>query len=388
MRTLRFLLRKEFLQIVRDRTLLGMIFMMPLIQLIILANAVTFEVTSARMYVVDRDRSTMSLGVVDRLAASGRFIPTAASQSLDAANVAMLDRGIDLIVVIPAGFEHDLVRRNHAPVQVILNAEDGAAAGVTRSYVTQVLARYSTELGTDVRPALSMGRAGPAAGSPATGGAVSAGPMIDVQRRGWYNPELNYRDYMVPGILVVLVTMIGTLLTAMNIVREKEAGTLDQLNVTPITRPVFIAAKLIPLWAFAMIDLALGLAFAHFVLGVPVHGSLVLVFFSAAVYLVVALGFGLWISTIADTQQQAMFVAYSVLLVYLLMSGLFTPISGMPGWAQWLTELNPVAHFVELMRAVLLKGAGLTDVARPLVILAAMGVLMLTLAVRSSRTSQ
>jgi ABC-2 type transport system permease protein len=212
--------------------------------------------------------------------------------------------------------------------------------------------------------------------------------MIEVHRRGWYNPELNYRHYMVPGILVVLVTMIGTLLTAMNIVREKEAGTLDQLNVTPITRPVFIAAKLIPLWVFAMIDLALGLAFAHFVLGVPVHGSLVLVFFSAAVYLVVALGFGLWVSTIADTQQQAMFVAYSVLLVYLLMSGLFTPISGMPGWAQWLAELNPVAHFVELMRAVLLKGAGLADVARPLVILAAMGLLMLTLAVRSSRSSQ
>jgi ABC-2 type transport system permease protein len=392
MRTLRFLLRKEFLQIVRDRTLLGMIFMMPLIQLLILANAVTFEVTSARMYVVDRDRSTMSLGVVDRLAASGRFIPTAASQSLDAANDAMLNRDIDLILVIPADFEHDLVRERHAPVQVILNAEDGAAAGVTQSYVTQVLARYSAELGTAVRPVLSMGGAGRAAGSPATGGAVSsspsAGPMIDVQRRGWYNPELNYRDYMVPGILVVLVTMIGTLLTAMNIVREKEAGTLDQLNVTPITRPVFIAAKLIPLWAFAMIDLALGLAFAHFVLGVPVHGSLVLVFFSAAVYLVVALGFGLWISTIADTQQQAMFVAYSVLLVYLLMSGLFTPISGMPGWAQWLAQLNPVAHFVELMRAVLLKGAGLADVARPLVILAAMGGLMLTLAVRSSRTSQ
>jgi ABC-2 type transport system permease protein len=392
MRTLRFLLRKEFLQIVRDRTLLGMIFMMPIIQLLILANAVTFEVTSARLYVVDRDRSTMSLGLVDRLAASGRFIPTAASQSLDAANDAMLNRDIDLILVIPADFEHDLVRERHAPVQVILNAEDGAAAGVTQSYVTQVLARYSAELGAAVRPAPSMGGAGRAAGSPATGGTAtsspSAGPMIDVQRRGWYNPELNYRDYMVPGILVVLVTMIGTLLTAMNIVREKEAGTLDQLNVTPITRLVFIAAKLIPLWVFAMIDLALGLAFAHFVLGVPVHGSLVLVFFSAAVYLVVALGFGLWISTIADTQQQAMFVAYSVLLVYLLMSGLFTPISGMPAWAQWLAELNPVAHFVELMRAVLLKGAGLADVARPLVILAAMGAFMLTLAVRSSRTSQ
>jgi ABC-2 type transport system permease protein len=193
---------------------------------------------------------------------------------------------------------------------------------------------------------------------------------------------MDYRDYMVPGILVVLVTMIGSLLTAMNIVREKEAGTLDQLNVTPITRTTFIAAKLIPLWTFALVDLALGLTFAHFVLGVPVRGSLALVFLAAAIYLVVALGIGLWISTIAETQQQAMFVTFSLLMVYLLMSGLFTPVSAMPRWAQWLTQANPVAHFVYVMRAVLLKGAGLADVARPLAILAAGGAAVLTLAVR------
>ncbi|MGH7446885.1 MAG: ABC transporter permease [Longimicrobiales bacterium] len=376
MRTLRFLLRKEFLQIVRDRTLLGMIFMMPIIQLLILANAVTFEVTSARMYVLDHDHSPMSRGVVDRLAASGRFIPTASSQSSASADRAMLNREIDLILVVPAGFERDVVRERRAPVQLILNAEDGAAAGVTQSYVSRVLASYSAELGANVRPVLATVGARPE--PPPERGR----PVIDVRRRGWYNPELNYRDYMVPGILVVLVTMVGTLLTAMNIVREKEAGTLEQLNVTPITRPVFIAAKLIPLWAFAMLDLALGLAFAHFVLDVPVHGSLLLVFFSAAVYLSVALGIGLWISTIVETQQQALFVAYSLLLVYLLMSGLFTPVSGMPRWAQWIAELNPVAHYVELMRAVLLKGASLADVARQLIILAGMGVVVLTLAVR------
>ena len=375
-RTLRFLLRKEFLQIVRDRVIIRMIFIMPIIQLLLLAHAVTFEVKSARLFVVDQDHSRMSRGVVERMAASGRFLPLAASQSLAEADEAMLDREIDLILVVPAGFEGDLMRRRPATVQLIFNAEDGAAAGVTQSYASQVIASYSAELGREVIPMLSD-RSGREEAPPTPGR-----QQIEVHRRGWYNAEMDYRDYMVPGILVVLVTMIGSLLTAMNIVREKEAGTLDQLNVTPITRSVFIAAKLIPLWVFAMIDLALGLAFAHFVLGVPVRGSLVLVFFAASVYLVVALGIGLWISTIVQTQQQAMFVTFSLLMVYLLMSGLFTPLRGMPVWAQWLAQLNPEAHFVQLMRAVLLKGAGLADVARQLVILAASGAAVLTLAVR------
>ena len=205
---------------------------------------------------------------------------------------------------------------------------------------------------------------------------------IDVRQRGWYNPELRYIDFMVPGILVVLVTMIGTLLTAMNIVREKEAGTLDQLNVTPVTRSTFIAAKLIPLWSLALLDLALGIALAWAVFHLPMRGSLLIVFFAAAVYLVAALGIGLWISTVAETQQQAMFVTFSVMLIYILMSGIFTPVSGMPWWAQWIAEASPITHFVRLMREVLLKGAGLADVARDIAILALTGVVVLTLAVR------
>lgn len=379
MRTLRFLLRKEFLQITRDRVLIRMIFVIPLVQLLVLANALTFEVRSARLYVVDQDHSGMSRGVVERFVASGRFVPAAASQSVKRADEAMLHREVDVILVVPAGFEEDLVLSRRAPVQLIFNAEDGAAAAVLQAYASEVLASYSAELGARVVPALARvhgeGESAPDRGR----------PVLEIRRRGRYNPELDYRDYMVPGILVVLVTMIGTLLTAMNIVREKEAGTLEQLNVTPIGRPVFIAAKLIPIWTFAMIDLALGLAFAYLVLDVPVRGSLLLVFFSAAVYLVMALGIGLWISTVVETQQQALFLTYSLLLVYLLMSGLFTPVRAMPDWAQWIAQLNPVAHYVRLMREVLLKGAGLADVARQLVILAAGGALALTLSVRQYR---
>jgi ABC-2 type transport system permease protein len=362
MRTLRFLLRKEFLQIFRDRLILGMLFAMPLVQLLVLANAATFEVTRARLYVMDHDRSRASRAVVDRLAASGRFTPVARGSSSAAADAAMLGREIDAIVAIPVGFERDLVRDRGATLQLILNAEDGAAAGVMQSYAAAILARYSSEIG------VGPGRA-----------------RIEVRERGWYNADLRYRDFMVPAILVVLVTMVGTLLTAMNIVREKEAGTLDQLNVTPIGRVTFIAAKLIPFSSLALLDLALGLGVARFVFGVPMRGSLLIVFAAAAIYLLCALGIGLWISTIAETQQQAMFVTFSLMMVYLLMSGIFTPVSGMPVWAQWLAEASPVMHFAKLMRAVLLKGAGIGDVLRELAMLAGIGTAVLTLAVRQYR---
>lgn len=379
MRALRFLIRKEFLQIFRDRTIVTMLFVMPLAQMLILANAATFEVKSSRMYVVDRDHTPMSRGVVQRLEASGRFVLAAASQSLSVANEAMLDRDVNAILVIPRGFERDIVRERSAPVQLVLDAEDGAAAAVTQAYASQILAAYSTELGAEVSPALAL--AGARTEPPPQRGSG----MIEVRQRGWYNAELQYTDFMVPGILVVLVTMVGTLLTAMNIVREKESGTLDQLNVTPVTRSTFIAAKLIPLWSLALLDLAIGLLLAWIVFQVPMRGSLLIVFFAAGVYLVAALGIGLWVSTVAETQQQAMFVNFAIMLIYILMSGIFTPVSGMPRWAQWIAEASPITHFVRLMREVLLKGAGLADVAGQIGILAVTGVLVLTLAVRQYR---
>jgi ABC-2 type transport system permease protein len=359
MRTLRFLLRKEFLQIFRDRLMVGQMLLMPMIQLLLLASAATFEVKSATMYVVDRDHSTASRALVDRLQASGRFTVAGASPSMTVADEAMLSRRAGMILGIPADFERSLVRDHADTVQLVLNAEDGAAAGVTASYASQVIASYARER--------SVG---------------GSGPAIDVRTRGWYNPELDYHDYMVPGILVQLVTVVATLLTAMNIVREKELGTLDQLSVTPLPRSAFIAAKLIPLWCIALVELALGLLLARLVFHVPMRGSLWLVFGSAGVYLVAALGIGLFVSTLAATQQQAMFVTFFIVMIYLLMSGLFTPVRSMPVWAQWMAEVNPVKHFIVIMRAVLLRGAGWSAIARPLAALAAFGALVLGLAAR------
>ena len=376
MRTLRFLLRKEFLQIVRDHVMLRLIIAVPIVQLVILSNAATFEVKRSQMYVVDDDRSELSRGLATRLVSSERFVLRDASPSMERANEAMLRRQVDVIVRIPADFERDLMTTRRAPVQLVLNAENGAAAGVAQSYASQIMSAYAAELGVTVAPSL------------ATAGATeeriprSGVPNLDVRARGWYNADLNYRDYMVPGILVLLVTVIGTTLTAMNIVREKEIGTLEQLNVTPVTRGTFITAKLVPLWTIAMVELGVGLLIARFLFDVPMRGSIPLVFAGAAIYLVAALGVGLWISTVAETQQQAMFVAFFVVMIYLLMSGLFTPLRSMPQWAQWVAQLNPVMHFIAIMRAVLLKGAGLADVYPKLLILAAYGGVVVTLAVR------
>jgi ABC-2 type transport system permease protein len=371
MRTLRFLLRKEYLQIFRDRIMVAMLLLLPAIQMTLLANAATFEVTSARLVVVDEDRSATSRGLVDRMRAAGRFRLVQATPSAERADEAMMRREAAVILHIPREFERDLVRTHVAPVQLVLNAEDGAAAGVTLSYAQRIVAEYASELAATLRLSTVDGR-----------GPVPGQGRLDVRARGWYNPDLDYRFYMVPGILVQLVTMVGTLLTAINIVREKELGTLEQLNVTPVTRGQFIAAKLIPLWSLGLVALTIGMVVARLAFHVPMRGSVLLVFGTASIYLLAALGVGLLVSTMVSTQQQAMFVTFFIVLVYLLMSGLFTPVRSMPTWAQWIAQANPVMHFIEIMRAVMLRGAGLSEIARSLAILSAIAIGVFSLSVR------
>jgi ABC-2 type transport system permease protein len=368
MRTVLFLVWKEYLHVARDRATLVQVLAIPVIQLLVLANAATFSVRATPLYLVDLDRSSVSRQLVSRFQASGYFQFVGASASIERAGNALLARDATLVLHIPAGFEADLVRRRAAPVQLILNAEQGAAAGIVRAYATRIIADYSAELSHALTAAPQV--------------PVAASARIDVRTRGWYNADLDYRDYMVPGILVALITIIGTLLTAQNITREKELGTLEQLNVTPVTRGQFIAGKLIPFWILGMVELSIGLLLAWFIFDIPMRGSLLLVFGVAAIYLVAALGLGLLISTVAETQQQAMFVTFFVLMIYLLMSGLFTPVTSMPQWVQMLAELNPVKHFVQVMRAVLVKGAGPSSIVKPVLALAGLASVILLLAVR------
>src|SRR5262252_1576117 len=355
MRRILFLARAEVLHVVRDRATLAQCLVVPVVQLLVLSNAATFQIRNTPTYVVDLDRSTASRGLITRFAASGHFRVTGASPSLDLANDALLRGDVTMVLAIPQDFESSLVRTGVAPVQLSVNAEKGSAAGIVQSYASAIVSSYAAEL-----EAMQAVRS---PGDPARRAA------IEVRTRSWYNPALNYRDYMVPGILVALVTLIGTVLSAQNIAREKELGTLEQLNVTPITRGEFIVAKLMPFWALGLIELSLGLFVGWLAFGVPIRGSLLLLFGVAGVYLVVALGIGLWISALVDTQQQAMFVTFFIVNVYLLMSGLFTPVDSMAPWVQQVSIINPVRHFVTISRAILMKGAGPGQIVQPFLIL-------------------
>jgi ABC-2 type transport system permease protein len=384
MRRIMFLARAEVLHVVRDRATLAQVLVLPLLQLLVLSNAATFEIRDVPTYIVDFDRSTLSRGLIDRFTASGNFTIVGSSASLDLANEEMLRGRITLLVTIPHDFESSLVRDHVAPVQLAVNAEKGSAAGVVQSYAARILSTYSAELGSTLRPTTETVRSTTGDQAPLKGGG-----RIETSIRSRYNQTLNYKHYMVPGLLVALVTLIATLVSAQNIAREKELGTLEQLNVTPLTRGQFIAAKLLPFWVLGMLDLAIGLTAGWLIFDIPVRGSLLLLFASAAVYLVVALAIGLWISTMVETQQQAMFVTFFIMNIYLLMSGLFTPIDSMAAWVQTVSLVNPVRHFVTISRALLVKGAGFAEIAQPLAILAVFAVVTLALAIRqySKRTA-
>jgi ABC-2 type transport system permease protein len=386
LRSLRVLLEKEFLQIRRDPVILRMLLVMPMIQLIILANAATFEVKSSNLWVVDQDRTPTSIGLVERFVATGRFAVVGRSAISRPADDAMDRADADAILVIPEGFARDVQRTRAAQVQLVLNAENGSQAGVTQGYGAEIIARYAAELSA-ASPTGALGGSTDALAprSGAERAPVRGVAVVETQGRGWFNPSLNYKHFMVPGILVQLVVLVGTLMTALNIVREKEAGTLEQLNVTPIRPAVFIAAKLIPLWVIGLFEFGVGLVIATQLFGVPFEGSITLLFAGAGLFLLGALGVGLWISTIAETQQQALFITFSLLMIYILMSGLFTPVRGMPEWVRMVAQLNPMMHFIAMTRAVMLRGAGVEEVARQLMALAVIGVSILTLAINQYR---
>jgi ABC-2 type transport system permease protein len=369
MRTIFFLVRKEFLQIFRDHTTVVQIFMIPVVQLLVLANAATFDLKRTRVMVVDEDRTTVSAGLVQRLEGGRQFRVTRQVPSDREVERALLEREVTAIIHIPRRFEEDLVQYRRATVQLVLNAEEGAATGIVQSSANAILSSYAREL--DLTLPTSRTVSGSAHAS-----------SLDLRAQRWFNPTRNYKHYMVPALMVALTTIIGLLLTAQNITREYELGTLEQLNVTPMTKVQFIAAKLIPFWLISLVIFSIGLLIGKLVFGIPMRGNLLLVYLALMVYLVVVLGLGLWISTVTRTQQQAMFVAFFVILIFLLMGGLFTPVDSMPDWAQAVAQANPVKHFVFIMRAVLVRGAGLETVGVPILGLGVAGAAVLALAVR------
>lgn len=347
MRTLKFLLQKEFKQIFRNKALLPMILVAPILQLLIMPLAADYEVKNINISIVDHDHSTYSQQLISKITASGYFQLVDYGNSYQSAFNQIEKDKSDLILEIPQGFEKNLVRENNEKLFIAVNAINGVKAGLGGAYLNQIIASYNN----DVR--LKWVQAPK----------YNAVPTIEVTSSYWFNPFLNFRFFIVPGILVALVTMIGSYMCALNIVKEKEVGTIEQINVTPIKKYHFILGKLIPFWVIGMVMFSLGLlVVARLVYGIVPVGSLWVLYAFLGLFLIAILGLGLLISTFAETQQQAMSVAFFFIMIFMLMSGLFTSLDGMPQWAYYIAKLNPVTYFIEVVRMVVLKGSGFADI--------------------------
>ncbi|MCW0481282.1 ABC transporter permease [Gaoshiqia sediminis] len=365
MRTIRYILQKEFIQVFRNKTMLPMIFVLPLMQMLVLVFAATYDLKNVDIYVVDNDLSETSRELTGRFQGSPFFRLHDASFDLEDAENSFKREEADFVMVILQGFERALVREDEANVQLLINAIDGSKASLVYSYAQGILSGFN-------KAVIAEWKGLPEFNPPR---------RIDSKQSYWYNPELDYKWYMAPGILAILVTIIGMFLSGMNLVREKEIGTIEQLNVTPIKKYQFILGKLLPFLVIALFDLAFGLVIARLVFDLPIVGSLPLLFGFAALYLIGVLGLGLFISTVTETQQQVMFLTFFFMMIFVLMGGIFTPVESMPRWAQLLDRLNPIYYFMRIMRMVVLKGSGFSDLIDEFVSLILIGLSFLSLAI-------
>lgn len=346
MRTLRFLLQKEFRQIFRNKAILVMIIVMSVIQLIVLPLAADYEVKNINLCVIDHDKSPYSQQLISTVTASGYFRLTGYNTSYNESLKLIEADKADLILEIPAGFERNLIRENKQPLFLAVNAINGTKANLGGAYLGNIIRSYNNAIRLKWLPATRMNTL----------------PTIGIASSNRFNPTMNYRLFMVPGILAILVTMVGGFLSALNIVKEKEIGTIEQINVTPIKKHHFILGKLIPFWVLGNVVFSVGLLVSWLLYGIVPLGNLLVLYAFIAVFLLAILGFGLLISTYCDTQQQAMFIMFFFMMIFILMGGLFTSIDSMPQWAKVVARFNPVSYLIEVMRMVILKGSRLKDI--------------------------
>jgi ABC-2 type transport system permease protein len=346
MRTLKFLLKKEFRQIFRNRSLLPILFVLPMVQLLIMPLAANFDVKEINLAVVDNDHSSYSQKLVAKIGSSGYFHIKGYEASYKQALVLVGTGVADIILEIPPHFERNLIKEGSQKVYLAADAINGVKGSLGSAYLSSVLSDFNNDIRMEwIQPQK-----------------FNAQATIEIVPENWFNPSLNYQFFMVPGILVILVTMVAGFIAALNIVREKEMGTIEQINVTPIKKWQFITGKLIPFWVIGMFDFTLGLLIARLVYGIVPVGPIAVLYLFLSVYLIALLGFGLLVSTYSDNQLQAMFVAFFFIMIFILMSGLFTPVENMPGWARVIAHMTPVTYFIEVMRMIVLKGSGFVDI--------------------------
>jgi ABC-2 type transport system permease protein len=370
MRRILFVLWKEFLELRQDPRLFPIIFVAPIVQLTILGYAATTDVTNVPLVVADSDRTSVSRDLISRFDASPYFTLVDIRGSVNDIDRYLESGRAWMALSVPAGYGAAVTAGRPATLQVVADGSDASSTTVAMGYAVNLVSAYAQDL-VRSRP----------------GAAVAAGGGIEPRVRVWFNPRLESRVFMLPGLAALLLLVLTTILTSMAIVREKEVGTLEQLNVTPLGRVQLIVGKLLPYAIIGMIDVGIVLAVTVFWFNVAVQGSVLLLLAMCVVYLLTTLGIGLFVSTISHTQQQAMMTAaFFFLLPMMFLSGFIFPIENMPWVIQQVTYLIPLRYFIVILRGIFLKGIGLETLWPQAVALLGWGLAILLLAVaRSSK---
>ncbi|HED09388.1 MAG TPA: ABC transporter permease [Caldithrix abyssi] len=361
MKRIYYLVRKEFRQILREPAYIGILFIMPVVQIILLGYAITTDVKNIKVGIVDLDQSPMSERLVEAYTRNNSFIYYGSTDD-ERVLIRWLDDGrISLGMVIPLHFQRDLINGRQPDVQMVLDGVDGNSAGVVAAYAAQVTVALQKEWLPKVPPLQKK---------------AAALHITTIEPRMWYNPDLKSVNNIVPGIIATLLTMVTLLVTAMSIVREKELGTLEQLMVTPLRKGELMIGKIIPFEIAGFLLVNVSILAAGWIFGIWIVGSVWTLYLMSLIFSLSTLGVGILTSTMARTQQQAMFIAWFFMVFSLLLSGFFIPIKNMPDIIQGLTYLNPMRYFMVVIREIYLKGT-------PLEFLWKEGVAMLTFGVAS-----
>lgn len=378
----KYLLEKEFKQFFRDPGLPRMALMFPVLMMLVFPFAVSMEIRNINLAVVDSDRSEESSRLLERCTSSGYFRLVAFCGSPEEAMRLMDENKADAIITIAFDFSREIGNGSGFPVGIKVNTVNGTRGSIASQYLQNCIMMYlqdrnSREAGSSVQSAASA----PAAQS------VSAGPAIDVSEKYYFNTYLDYKLFMIPALIVIGITMITAFLPSLNIVSEKETGTIEQINVTPVSKSAFIICKMIPYWAIAFFVLTACLLIAWAVFGYVCRGNVLWLYLYTTLDIIVMAGLGLLISNYSSNAQQAMFVIWFFAVIFMLMSGIFTPIASMPGWAQAITYLNPMRYYADAMRSVFLKGSSPLDIWYDAAGLASIGAAMVCWAIASYRKS-
>jgi ABC-2 type transport system permease protein len=361
---------KEFRQALREPRMRAVLFVPPLLQLIVFGYAVNLDVDNAAMAWMDHDRTPASRELLAGFEGSGRFRVRARPET-EGELARLLDRGEVVIGVhVLPGFARDVARGRTAEVQILVDGTNSNTASLVSSYAGQIVARYSQQALARQQMTRLVARAAP----------VNLGmPEVTSRSRVWFNPDLRSRDYFVPGVMVNIIMLVTLMLTALAIVREKEIGTMEQLMVTPIRPVELMLGKMLPFAAVGLLDVALVTGAALVIFRIPFQGSVPMLLASAMLYVLTMLGAGLFISTISHTQQQAMMATTFFSLPAFMLSGFAFPIRNMPEVVQWVTYLNPLRYFMEIVRGVFLKGTGMETLWPQMLGLAVFGVAVMYL---------